>query len=61
MASDRMTITGASWTPTHNVVLIRCTCGHQFERKAQTVRIVCDKCRRVENMHDIKKYPCNQI
>ena len=37
-------IIGARWSLYSNMLTIRCGCGHEFEHRADRVKVVCPKC-----------------
>lgn len=52
--TDKMTIINAQWTPTVNILRIKCRCGHMFGWRADRRKVQCPKCGRQDDLLAIK-------
>lgn len=51
---DDMKIIDVRWTPTMNILKIRCDCGKEFERRADKVKVTCPSCYKIGDLHFLK-------
>lgn len=50
-----MKIVGARWTPGINMMVIACSCGRQFEHRADRWIVHCPQCKRQEHLGSLRE------
>lgn len=54
-----MKLIDAAWTPTVNMLKIKCDCGYEFMRRSDRQNVRCPHCGRMDNLHCMRSREVN--